>query len=78
MIACQLGHTELNIHFSENKGKHVAQEDNALVIGYIMYLTNCTRPDIVCTCEQVESLHELSKLRALENSYEVLEVYSKS
>lgn len=41
---------ELNVHL---RGEPVGQEDYAKVIGCLMYLTNCTRPDIACTVNKL-------------------------
>ncbi|XP_051132656.1 secreted RxLR effector protein 161-like [Andrographis paniculata] len=39
---------DLSVHLSKNRGDPVAQEDYAKIIGSLMYLTNCTRPDLTC------------------------------
>ena len=35
-----------NLHLSKNLGKSVSQEEYAKVLGSVMFLMNCTRPDI--------------------------------
>ncbi|KAK6151061.1 hypothetical protein DH2020_015993 [Rehmannia glutinosa] len=37
---------DLSLHFAKNRGEPVSQLEYARVIGSLMYLTNCTRPDI--------------------------------
>ena len=44
---------ELDVHLSKNKGEPITQEEYARVIGCIMYLTNCTRPDIACAVNKL-------------------------
>ena len=44
---------ELNIHLSKNQGEPIAQEDYVRFIGCIMYLTNCSRPNIACVVNKL-------------------------
>ena len=44
---------ELNVHLSKNRGEPVAQEEYARVIGSLMYITNCTRPDLACSVNKL-------------------------
>ena len=44
---------ELNVHLSKNMGEPVAQEEYAKVIGSLMFITNCTRPDLACTVNKL-------------------------
>ena len=37
---------DVTLHFSKNKGENVAQVEYSRVIGSLMYLMSCTRPDI--------------------------------
>ncbi|KAK6141007.1 hypothetical protein DH2020_025245 [Rehmannia glutinosa] len=37
---------DLSLHLAKNRGEPVSQLEYARVIGSLMYLTNCTRPDI--------------------------------
>ena len=37
---------DVNLHLSKNNGKNISQEEYAQVIGSLMYIMNCTRPDI--------------------------------
>ena len=37
---------DVTLHFSKNKGESVAQVEHSRVIGSLMYLMSCTRPDI--------------------------------
>ena len=37
---------DVTVHFSKNKGESVAQVEYSRVIGSLMYLMSCTRPDI--------------------------------
>ncbi|XP_073130800.1 uncharacterized protein [Henckelia pumila] len=37
---------DLSLHLSKNRGEPVSQQQYARIIGSLMYITNCTRPDI--------------------------------
>ena len=37
---------DLSIHLKKNRGSPVAQSEYAKIIGSVMFLMNCTRPDI--------------------------------
>ena len=37
---------DVNLHLSKNNGKSLSQQEYAQVIGSLMYVMNCTRPDI--------------------------------
>lgn len=37
---------DLGLHLAKNQGDSVSQKEYAMIIGSLMYLTNCTRPDI--------------------------------
>ena len=37
---------DINLHLSKNKGESISQPEYAQIIGSLMYLMNCTRPDI--------------------------------
>ena len=36
----------MSLHLSKNRAKSISQVEYARVIGSLMYLTNCTRPDL--------------------------------
>ena len=44
---------DVNLHLSKNDGKSISQQEYAQAIGCLMYVMNCTRPDIA---------HAISKL----------------
>ena len=37
---------DVNLHLSKNNGKSISQQEYAQAIGILMYVMNCTRPDI--------------------------------
>ena len=37
---------DVNLHLSKNNGKSISQQEYAQAIGSLMYVMNCTRPDI--------------------------------
>lgn len=37
---------DLSLHLTKNRGEPVSQQQYARIIGSLMYITNCTRPDI--------------------------------
>ena len=37
---------DVNLHLSKNNGKCLSQQEYAQAIGSLMYVMNCTRPDI--------------------------------
>ena len=37
---------DVNLHLSKNNGKSLSQQEYAQAIGSLMYVMNCTRPDI--------------------------------
>ena len=37
---------DVNLHLSKNNGKNISQQEYAQAIGSLMYVMNCTRPDI--------------------------------
>ena len=37
---------DVNLHLSKNNGKNLSQQEYEQVIGSLMYVMNCTRPDI--------------------------------
>ena len=41
------------LHLSKNKGEGVSQGEYAKIIGSLMYLINCTRPDISFTVNRL-------------------------
>ena len=43
---------DVTVHFSKNKGESVAQVEYSRVIGSLMYLMSCTRPDIACNTQE--------------------------
>ena len=47
--------TPLNtsIHLSKNRGEGISQVEYARIIGSLMYLTNCTRPDLAYTVRKL-------------------------
>ena len=39
---------DVNLHLAKNKGESQSQLDYASVLGSLMYVMNCTRPNIAC------------------------------
>ena len=39
---------DVNLHVSKNTGENKAQNEYASILGSLMYVMNCTRPDIAC------------------------------
>ena len=39
-------HVDVNLHLSKNNGKSISQQEYAQAIDSLMYVMNCTRPDI--------------------------------
>ncbi|XP_073121997.1 secreted RxLR effector protein 161-like [Henckelia pumila] len=44
---------ELGTHLAKNRGEPISQVKYARVIGSLMYLTNCTRPDLAYTVNKL-------------------------
>lgn len=44
---------DLSVHLSKNKGEGIHQLEYSRIIGSLMYLTNCTRPDIACSISKL-------------------------
>ena len=44
---------DVNLHMSKNKGESVSQLEYSRVIGSLMYLMSCTRPDIAYTISKL-------------------------
>ncbi|XP_070028747.1 secreted RxLR effector protein 161-like [Nicotiana sylvestris] len=44
---------DLNHHLEKNKGDGTSQLDYARVLGSLMYIMNCTRPDIACAISKL-------------------------
>ena len=42
-----------SVHLKKNKGNGITQTEYAKIIGCVMYLMNCTRPDIPCTISRL-------------------------
>ena len=38
---------DVNLHLTKNKGQDISQLEYSRIIGSLMYIMNCTRPDIV-------------------------------
>ena len=38
---------DVNLHLTKNKGQGISQLEYSRIIGSLMYIKNCTRPDIV-------------------------------
>ena len=44
---------DLNLALAKNKGESESQVDYAKVLGCLMYIMNCTRPDIACAISKL-------------------------
>ena len=44
---------DINLHMSKNKGESVSQLEYSKVIGSLMYLMSCIRPDITYTISKL-------------------------
>ena len=44
---------DVNLHLAKNKGESQSQLDYASVLGSLMYVMNCTRPDIACAISKL-------------------------
>ena len=43
----------MNLHLSKNTGENKAQNEYASILGSLMYVMNCTRPDIACAVSKL-------------------------
>ena len=46
---------DVNLHLSKNKGKSLSQQEYAQAIGILMYVMNCTHPDIAYAVSKLSS-----------------------
>ena len=46
-------HVDVNIHLYKNNGKRLSQQEYAQAIGSLMYVMNCTRPNIAYTVSKL-------------------------
>ena len=44
---------DVNLHLSKNTGENKAQNEYASILGSLMYVMNCTRPDIACAVSKL-------------------------
>ena len=44
---------DLNLALAKNKGESESQVDYAKVLGCLMYIMNCTRPNIACAISKL-------------------------
>ena len=44
---------DVNLHLSKNTGENKAQNEYASILGSLMYVINCTRPDIACAVSKL-------------------------
>ena len=44
---------DVNLHISKNTGENKAQNEYASILGSLMYVMNCTRPDIACVVSKL-------------------------
>ncbi|XP_073305794.1 uncharacterized protein [Primulina huaijiensis] len=44
---------DANVHLAKNRGEPVSQLEYSRIIGSLMYITNCTRPDIACAVNKL-------------------------
>ncbi|GFP97577.1 retrovirus-related pol polyprotein from transposon tnt 1-94 [Phtheirospermum japonicum] len=44
---------EFDVHLRKNRGDPVSQQDYARIIGCLMYISNCTRPDLTCSVNKL-------------------------
>ena len=44
---------DVSLHLSKNRGEGISQVEYSRVIGSLMYLSSCTRPDIACTVNKL-------------------------
>ena len=52
---------DVTLHVSKNKGESVSQEEHSRVIGSLMYLMSCTRPDIAYVVSKLSSYMSSSR-----------------
>ena len=52
-----------NVKLTKNKGDSVFQLDYCRVIGCLMYMINCTRPDIAYAVSKLSSIQAVLALR---------------
>ncbi|XP_075491032.1 secreted RxLR effector protein 161-like [Primulina tabacum] len=46
-------HLDVNVHLAKNCGEPVSQLEYSRIIGSLMYITNCTKPDIACVVNKL-------------------------
>ncbi|XP_073292427.1 uncharacterized protein [Primulina huaijiensis] len=44
---------DVNVNLTKNRGEPVSQLEYSRIIGSLMYITNCTRPDIACAVNKL-------------------------
>ena len=44
---------DVNLHLSKNTGENKAQNEYASILSSLMYIMNCTRPDIACAVRKL-------------------------
>ena len=44
---------DTSIHLSKNRGESISQVEYSRIIGSLMYLTNCTKPDLAYTVSKL-------------------------
>ncbi|XP_075492394.1 secreted RxLR effector protein 161-like [Primulina tabacum] len=44
---------DVNVHLAKNRAEPVSQLEYSRIIGSLMYITNCTRPDIACAVNKL-------------------------
>ena len=70
---------DVTIHLSKNKGKSVSQVEHSRVIGSLMYLMTCTRPNIAYSVIKLSSYMSNPRAKSLARNHVstyVLTIYS--
>ena len=53
---------DMSIHLSKNRGDDISQVEYAIIIGSLMYLANCTRPDLAYTISKLSRYTRIQEL----------------
>ena len=58
-------HVDVNIHLSKNNGKSLSQQEYAQEIGSLMYVMNCTRPNIAYAISKLSRYTQVIQVRTI-------------